>query len=41
MTIKRIINDHGGVVEVDTGAAGTTFRVLLPMQDAATGAVQP
>ena len=39
--VAKIINDHGGVVEVDTGAAGTTFRVLLPMQDAATGMVQP
>jgi two-component system nitrogen regulation sensor histidine kinase GlnL len=38
--VAKIVNDHGGVVEVDTDAAGTTFRVLLPMRDAATGAVE-
>lgn len=28
--VAKIIGDHGGVVEVDSGAAGTTVRVLMP-----------
>jgi two-component system nitrogen regulation sensor histidine kinase GlnL len=31
--VAKIVNDHGGVIEFDTGAQGTTFRVLLPMID--------
>jgi two-component system nitrogen regulation sensor histidine kinase GlnL len=29
--VAKMVNDHGGVVEFDTDATGTTFRVLLPM----------
>lgn len=30
--VAKIVNDHGGIVEFGTGADGTTFRVMLPMQ---------
>ena len=29
--VAKVIRDHGGVVDFDTGEGGTTFRVLLPM----------
>ena len=28
--VAKIVRDHGGVVDFDTGERGTTFRVLLP-----------
>jgi two-component system nitrogen regulation sensor histidine kinase GlnL len=33
--VAKIINDHGGIIECDSEAARTVFRVLLPMQDRA------
>ena len=30
--VAKIVNDHGGIVEFDSDADGTTFRVMLPMQ---------
>lgn len=32
--VAKIIGDHGGVIEWDDGAAGTLFRILLPLKDA-------
>jgi two-component system, NtrC family, nitrogen regulation sensor histidine kinase GlnL len=32
--VAKIINDHGGLVEFDSGEAGTKFRVFLPVVDA-------
>lgn len=29
--VAKAVNDHGGVVEFDTGEEGTTFRVFLPV----------
>jgi two-component system nitrogen regulation sensor histidine kinase GlnL len=31
--VAKIINDHGGIIECDSEASRTIFRVLLPMQD--------
>ena len=31
--VAKVVNDHGGVIEFDTDANGTAFRVLLPMID--------
>jgi signal transduction histidine kinase len=28
---QRIVQAHGGQIEVDSGEQGTTFRVLLPL----------
>lgn len=28
--VAKIIGDHGGVIECDTGSSGTTFRILMP-----------
>ncbi|MDQ0317653.1 two-component system sensor histidine kinase NtrB [Amorphus orientalis] len=28
--VAKIIRDHGGVIECDTGSSGTTFRILMP-----------
>ncbi|MEW5425162.1 nitrogen regulation protein NR(II) [Amorphus sp. 3PC139-8] len=28
--VAKIIGDHGGVIECDTGSGGTTFRILMP-----------
>jgi two-component system nitrogen regulation sensor histidine kinase GlnL len=33
--VAKIINDHGGIIECDSEAARTVFRVLLPMQERA------
>ena len=33
---KKIINDHGGIIECDSEPSRTIFRVLLPMQERAT-----
>jgi two-component system nitrogen regulation sensor histidine kinase GlnL len=30
--VAKIVNDHGGIVEFDSDADGTTFKVMLPMQ---------
>ncbi len=29
--VAKIVGDHGGIVEFDSGSGGTTFRVMLPM----------
>lgn len=29
--VAKIVADHGGVIEFDTGTRGTTFRVMLPI----------
>jgi two-component system nitrogen regulation sensor histidine kinase GlnL len=34
--VAKIINDHGGIIECDSEANRTIFRVLLPMQDSAS-----
>jgi two-component system nitrogen regulation sensor histidine kinase GlnL len=31
--VAKIVNDHGGIIEFDTGPEGTTFRVFLPLYD--------
>jgi two-component system nitrogen regulation sensor histidine kinase GlnL len=31
--VAKIINDHGGIIELDSEPKRTIFRVLLPMQD--------
>jgi two-component system nitrogen regulation sensor histidine kinase GlnL len=31
--VAKIINDHGGIIELDSEPKRTVFRVLLPMQD--------
>jgi two-component system nitrogen regulation sensor histidine kinase GlnL len=31
--VAKIINDHGGMIEFDTGPEGTTFRVFLPVYE--------
>ena len=28
---RRIVREHGGEIDVETGPDGTTFRVLLPV----------
>ena len=33
--VAKIIGDHGGIIECDSEAERTVFRVLLPMQDRA------
>lgn len=32
--VAKFIGDHGGIIECDSSARGTTFRALMPMQDA-------
>jgi two-component system nitrogen regulation sensor histidine kinase GlnL len=31
--VAKIIGDHGGIIECDSEANRTVFRVLLPLQD--------
>lgn len=31
--VAKIVADHGGVIEFDSGPRGTTFRVMLPILD--------
>jgi two-component system nitrogen regulation sensor histidine kinase GlnL len=31
--VAKIIGDHGGIIECESEAKRTVFRVLLPMQD--------
>jgi len=33
--VAKIVNDHGGLVEFDSGPDGTVFRVFLPLYDVA------
>lgn len=33
--VAKIIGDHGGIIECDSGPRSTTFRALMPMQDSA------
>ncbi|MFC0283535.1 nitrogen regulation protein NR(II) [Camelimonas abortus] len=35
--VARIIGDHGGIVECESGARRTTFRVLMPVYSASDG----
>ena len=32
--VAKLVDDHGGIIDLDTGPDGTTFRILLPMQKA-------
>ena len=29
--VAKVVGDHGGVVEFESGAGGTVFRVMLPI----------
>ena len=29
--VAKLIDDHGGIIEFDTGSEGTEFRVFLPV----------
>jgi two-component system nitrogen regulation sensor histidine kinase GlnL len=31
--VAKIVADHGGVIEFESGARGTAFRVMLPILD--------
>ncbi len=33
--VAKFIGDHGGIIECDSSARGTTFRALMPMQSTA------
>lgn len=35
--VAKIIGDHGGIIECDSGPRSTTFQALMPMQDNASG----
>lgn len=35
--VAKLIDDHGGVIELESGAGGTEFRVLLPVHEAGDG----
>ncbi len=39
--VERIISDHQGTIAVDTGRAGTTFRIRLPLRRAGSGPGEP
>tara|TARA_B100000676_G_scaffold246511_1_gene249358 strand:- start:1924 stop:3021 length:1098 start_codon:yes stop_codon:yes gene_type:complete len=30
--VTKLVDDHGGIIDFDTGPDGTKFRILLPMQ---------
>lgn len=30
--VAKLIDDHGGIIDLESSAQGTTFRILLPMQ---------
>lgn len=34
--VAKIIGDHGGIIECDSGPRSTTFQALMPMQDNAS-----
>jgi two-component system nitrogen regulation sensor histidine kinase GlnL len=36
--VAKIVGDHGGIVECDTGDRRTTFRVMLPLFESGFGA---
>lgn len=29
--VAKIVSDHGGIIEFESGAAGTTFKIMLPI----------
>ena len=31
ISFAKLIDDHGGIIEFDTGSEGTEFRVFLPV----------
>ncbi len=33
--VAKIVSDHGGVIEFESGSRGTTFRIMLPIADTA------
>jgi two-component system nitrogen regulation sensor histidine kinase GlnL len=35
--VAKIVGDHGGIVECDTGDRRTTFRVMLPLFESGSG----
>jgi two-component system nitrogen regulation sensor histidine kinase GlnL len=35
--VAKIVGDHGGVIEFDTGPRGTTFHVMLPKAEEGAG----
>jgi two-component system nitrogen regulation sensor histidine kinase GlnL len=35
--VAKIIRDHGGIIECDSGARTTTFRILLPLHSSPAG----
>ena len=37
--VTKLVDDHGGIIDLDTGPDGTTFRILLPMQKNGEAAV--
>jgi two-component system nitrogen regulation sensor histidine kinase GlnL len=39
--VAKIIGDHGGIIECDSEAKRTVFRVLLPMQDRPRSEIPP
>jgi signal transduction histidine kinase len=39
--VKKIVDDHGGRIEVTTGATGTTFTIHLPHRSTRTGEFPP
>ncbi len=39
--VKKIVDDHGGTITCDTGAAGTTFTIRIPHRATRTGEFAP
>jgi signal transduction histidine kinase/ligand-binding sensor domain-containing protein/CheY-like chemotaxis protein len=39
--VKELVELHGGTITVDSGAAGTTFTVVIPVRDVAAGVAIP
>ena len=35
--VAKAVDDHGGIIEYDTGSSGTEFRVYLPLSDYTKG----
>jgi two-component system nitrogen regulation sensor histidine kinase GlnL len=35
--VAKIIDDHGGIIELDSNPSKTIFRVMLPMDTSASG----
>lgn len=39
--VAKVVNDHGGTIEFDTGQNGTEFRIFLPLYEETKGTVKP